>query len=216
MVYPISKRIIPPTILLWARKIRGKENIPRNEIFIVASNHGSFYDDLAIPSIIVLYLNKYLHMYCNDKFYKNFFLRKFLEWGRCIPIRVDEKSKEAKKINEKAFENALKLIKNKEHIGIFPEGHRNIEGKLRKAKTGIAKLALKARVPVLPIGIYGSYKILPKGAKFLKLKRCEINIGKPLCFKKYYGKENNKKVLNLVTKKIMKTIAKLIKQEYNY
>ena len=157
-----------------------------------------------------------MHIYCNDKFYKTWILRKFLEWGRCIPIRVDKKSKEGKDINKKAFNLALKFLKKDEPVGLFPEGHRSIDGKIMKAKTGIAKLALTAKVPVIPIGTIGSYEILPKGANLPQLKRCDINIGKPIYLDKYFGKENNQKVLKEVTRLVMKEIAKLAKQKYKF
>ena len=216
MVYPIGKITILLLGKKWARKVSGLENLKKEKSFILASNHGSFADDLIVPSISVIYLNKYVHMYCNDSFYKNFFFRKFLEWGKCIPIRVDKKSKEAKKVNNRAFNLALKFLKSNEPIGIFPEGHRSIDGRLMEAKTGIAKLALKAKVPVIPIGTIGTYEIWPKGTNFPKFKRCKVNIGEPIYLEKYFGQEDNQKVLKEVTTLIMKEIAKLAKLKYNY
>ena len=105
---------------------------------------------------------------------------------------------------------------NKKIIVIYPEGTRTLTGKLNQGRTGIARLALSAKVPVLPIGVIGTFQILPKGKWIPKLKRAELNIGKFLYFDKYYEKENNKKTLRLVTDIIMKEIAKLSKQKYNY
>ena len=101
-------------------------------------------------------------------------------------------------------------------MGIFPEGHRSYEHKLREGKTGVAKLALASHVPVIPVGIRGSSKILPRDSYFLKFKRCEVNIGKPLYFEKYYKQQNNKKALKIVTHKIMKEISKLSNYSYPY
>ena len=106
-------------------------------------------------------------------------------------------------------------MKKGELAGIFPEGTRSPDGKIQKAKSGIANLAIAAKVPVLPIGIIGSHKILPKGNFFPRLKRCTINIGKPLVFKQYYNKKINKRMLDNVTRSIMKEIAKLAGQKYN-
>ena len=216
MVYPVAKLTLLPFLKFWIRKYTGLKNLKKESSFIFACNHGSFAEDLLLPAIIVPYLNKKVHIYCNDKFYKNFFLRKFLEWGACIPVRVDEKSKASKKVNEKAFNLAIKYLKKGEPVGIFPEGHRSIDGSLLKAKTGIARLALAAKVPVIPIGTIGCYEIMPKGTLFPRFKRCEINIGKLLYLNKYFGKQNNKKILNHVTKLIMKEIAKLAKLQYKY
>lgn len=212
MAYPIAKLFIPPFIKLWIKKVNGLNNIPKIP-FIVATNHASYFDDMAITTTIIQYLNKKLHMYCNDRFYKNKLLAKFLDWGGCIPISIQTKNKET---NKKAFILALKYLKNNEPVGIFPEGGRSPDGKLRQAKTGIARLALTASVPVLPIGIIGSYDILPKGKALPRFKRCTINIGTPLHFKQFYGRHDNKKILIEVTRTIMRSIAKLANREYIY
>ena len=91
-----------------------------------------------------------------------------------------------------------------------------MNGKLQRGKTGIANLAIAAKVPILPMGIIGSDKILPKGKFFPRLRRCEVNIGKPLYLKAYYGKKINKKILDDATRKVMQEISTLIGQKYNY
>lgn len=215
MVYPIAKLTLAQFILLWIKKINGTNNIPKDGKFIVAPNHASFFDDMIMPSIIAISMDKKLHNYVNSNYFKNYFLRKFLYWSGSIPVDV-KKTKNSKKVNTKAFNLALSYLKKKEPVGIFPEGHRSLDGKLQKAKIGVAKLALTAKTPVLPVGIINSYKILSKGNRFPKFRRIVIvNIGKPMCFDKYYG-EINKKNLRLVTNIIMKEIARLSNQEYNF
>jgi len=213
MVYPIGKIIIQLIMKIWMRKIYGLENIPKNKLFIIAANHASYLDDFAVWVTVIKHIDKQVHMYCNDWYYKIKLLAAFLKWGSCIPISVVTKNKET---NKKAFKIALQYLKKSEPIGIFPEGGRSDDGKLRQAKTGVAKLTLTAKVPVLPIGVVGSYKVFPKGAIFPKFKRFDVRIGKLIYFDKYYGNENNKKVLKEVTTLIMKEIAKLIGQEYRY
>jgi len=208
MVYPIGKHTIEPFIrFLWIKKINGFSNLPKDKPFIFAVNHASFIDDFVVPFTVCKHINRYVHMYCNDKFLKNFLLRKLLEWTKIIPIRT-YKSKEQKEINKKAFDVALKFLKNNEVVGIFPEGHRSKDGKLQKAYSGVAILALKSNVPVIPIGTIGTYNIWPKGKKLPSLKKCIVNIGKPL-----YFKSKNKEI---ITKKVMEEIAKLSKQKYKF
>ena len=213
MVYPIVRLVIPSIIGLWIRKMDGLENIPKDEFFIIAANHSSYLDDFAVTITVVRHINKKVHMYCNDRYYKNKLLAAFLNWGGCIPISVEKRDK---RVNSRAFKLALKYTKKKDPVGIFPEGGRSSDGKLKQAKTGIAKLALTAKVPVLPIGIIGSYKVYPKGAKFPKFKKFGMKIGKLIYLDEYYGNEDNKKVLKEATTLIMKKIARLIGQEYRY
>jgi 1-acyl-sn-glycerol-3-phosphate acyltransferase len=198
---------------LWVRNISGLENIPDNGKFIIAANHSSFLDDFLMPGIAILKIKKLVHMYCNDRFYKNKIFAAYLNSSQCIPISIQTKNKDT---NKKAFETALNHLKNNEPIGIFPEGGRSKNGELKEARTGIAKLALTAKVPILPIGLAGSYDVFPRNVKFPKFKRCEIKIGKPIYLDKYYEESDNQKVLKDITTKIMKEIAKLTGQEYNY
>ncbi|KKR78536.1 MAG: Acyltransferase family protein [Candidatus Nomurabacteria bacterium GW2011_GWA2_40_9] len=217
MVHAIQKLIIPPLLkCIWIKEIKGIDNIPSDGRFVATPNHSSYFDDWIVPSIIIPHLDKKLHMYVNRSYFKNPLSRWYLEHTKAIPVEVHQ-SKNRKKINENAFKKALYYLKHKEPIGIYPEGHRTLDGKLQKAKPGAARLALAAKVPVLPIGVIGTFDLLPKGKVAPKFKKCVIvKIGKPLYFKKYYGKEDNKKVLEKVTREIMKNIGKLTRQKYNY
>lgn len=215
MVYPIAKLLIPPIYKLWLRKVDGVENVPKDIPFIIAANHSSYYDVLLIPSIIVPKLNKKMRAWVNSYYWKNFITRFFLDlWGG-IPVYVEHEPN-AKEKNKIAFEQTLNYLRNGEIIMTFPEGRRSPDGKLLKAYPGIARLALKAKVPVLPCGIIGSNKVLPKGKIFPRFIRCEVNIGKLMYFDKYYNKKPRDKIFEEVTRSIMKEIAKLIGQKYNY
>ena len=61
MAYPIAKRIIPPVIKFWIKKMNGLSNIPKNRPFIIAANHSSYMDHLIISVIIVPSINKKIH-----------------------------------------------------------------------------------------------------------------------------------------------------------
>ena len=78
------------------------------------------------------------------------------------------------------------------------------------------RLAISAKVPVLPVGVIDSHKVVPKDKLLPRFARCEVKIGKPIYFEKYYNKKLNKKIYEEVTRNVMKEIAKLITQIYNY
>ena len=206
---PILGRVIPPIVGLWVKKINRLENIPKDRNFIVSANHASYLDHLILSSIMLTYLGKKIH-YLAKKEHFDTFLQRF--WHRhvgAIPIDRQAGGKEALKI-------AIKYLKNNKIIGIYPEGTRTLTGKLQKGKTGVARLALVAKVPILPVGLIGTFEILPKGKNVPRFKRATVNIGKLMYFDEYYGKENNKKTVRLVTTKIMKEIAKLTGEQYNF
>ena len=215
MVYPISKFIVPPIFRLWLRKVNGLENIPRDEPFIIVANHTSYYETLLLPCIIVQALNKKMHAWVNERYWNIPIAKFFLDlWGG-IPVYLG-KEKNSKEKNKKAFQITLNYLKNGEIMMIFPEGKRSPDGKLQKAYSGAAKLALLSKVPVLPIGVTGSGKVLPKGKIFPRFARCEVSIGKPIYFKKYYNKKITDRMLDGATMDVMKQIGKLIGQKYNY
>jgi 1-acyl-sn-glycerol-3-phosphate acyltransferase len=89
-----------------------------------------------------------------------------------------------------------------------------MDGKLQRARTGVARLALAAQVPVVPMGTRGTFEILPKWKKIPRLKKADLFIGNPLNFEEYYGKDDDNATLRKVTTRIMKAIGKLTQEEY--
>ena len=117
-------------------------------------------------------------------------------------------------------------LKENEIIGIFPEGGRSPDGKIKKGKPGVAILALSTKVPVVPVGFVNTQKVLPMGSIIPRPARCEVNIGEPLKFENYYKnydkaiQHNNQikkaDIEEKVVRIIMQDIARLSNQEYPY
>ena len=209
MAYPIGKKIIPPIIKFWIKEVNGLENVPKKTPFIIAANHQSYMDHLIIMSTLVPYLNKKIHHLAKKEHFDNPLKAAWHKWAGAIPINRQEGGKEALKW-------AIKALKQGRIIAIHPEGTRTLDGKLMKGKTGVARLALSAKVPVLPLGLIGTFEILPKGKYIPRFRRAVMKIGMPLHFDEYYNKPVTKKLLRELTTKIMKEIARLSGQEYNY
>jgi 1-acyl-sn-glycerol-3-phosphate acyltransferase len=209
MVYPIAKRIIPPIVKLWVKHIHGLQNIPNEGGFIIAANHASYMDHLIIMSIFVKHLNRKVHFLSKKEHFDTKLKSMWHSWAGAIPL-----DREAG--GEEALKSAIKKLKQGKIIAIHPEGTRSLTGKLLKAKTGMARLAIKSKVPVLPVGLIGTFEILPKGRYIPKAKRATMNIGKPLYFDQYYSKKITKSILNKSTIRIMKEIATLSNQKYDY
>lgn len=208
MVYGISKNTIGTIAFLYVKKIKGIENIPKKGPYIIAANHSSYLDHLILQTFWAKKFNKVIHFLAKKEHFQG--LQKLWHiYFRAIPL--DRQSG-----GEDALKKAIIYLKKGKIIGIYPEGTRTLTGKLQKAKTGVARLALTAKVPVLPVGIIGTFEILPKGKILPRCKKAIVNIGKPIYLKKHYGKESNKKILRLATDKIVKEIARLSNQEYRY
>lgn len=208
MVYPIIERSIFPLTRLYIKRKNGLKNLPKKTGFIIASNHSSYMDHIIISEMIITHYKQKLHFLAKKEHFESLHQRIWHEHVGAIPI-------DRKTPGKKALKTAISYLKKGRIIGIYPEGTRTLTGKLQKARTGIARLALAAKVPVLPIGLIGTFDILPKGNILPRFKRATINIGKPMYFDRYYGKISKKK-LRLITNIIMKEIARLSNQEYGY
>lgn len=208
MLYPIAKKIYPPLVNLWIKETNGLQNAPKKGPFIIAANHASYMDHLIIMCTFVPYLNKKVHFLSKKEHFSNPLKSMWHKWAGAIPLDRQSGGKEALKW-------AVQSLKQGKVIAIHPEGTRTLTGKLQEGKTGAVRLALEARVPILPVGLIGTFEILPKGKYIPKLKRATMNVGKPMYFNKYYNKEVTKPVLRKLTNNTMKEIAKLCKQKYN-
>lgn len=217
MDYPIEYLIYRPLIGLFVRKVRGMENVPKDRPFIAAANHSSYLDDIILPYAAFICTKRNFRILINSRFYRNPLVKAFLDHYHMIPVEVGKDTKNPKAMEEKnkaAFREALKTLKSGKVFIIFPEGSRSEDGRLKKAKTGTARIALLSKAPVVPIGIVGSYRLWPKGKALPKPGRVDVNIGRPIYFNKYYKKPMTKAMLEKMTGEIMAEIGKLTGQEY--
>ncbi len=206
--YPFARYVIPPIMSLWTRKVTGVENLPIDRPFILASNHSSYIEHLMIGSHVVPRVGKKIHFLAKKEHFDNVLERTWHQYLEAIPL---DRSK-----GEDALKVAVDHLKQGKLIMIYPEGTRTLTGKIQQGKTGIARLALWSQVPVIPLGIIGTFEILPKGKIIPRLKRAELHFGKPLELKNYHKRPITKKLLREVTDLIMKEIARLSNQEYPY
>ncbi|CAI7669980.1 unnamed protein product [Penicillium discolor] len=99
-------------------------------------------------------------------------------------------------------------------LGIYPEGTRSPDGKLYRGRTGIARMALEAKVPVIPVIMVDTDTAMPIGRRIPRVMRVGIVIGEPLDFSRYAGMENDRYILRSVTDEIMVALQRLGQQEY--
>jgi 1-acyl-sn-glycerol-3-phosphate acyltransferase len=125
---------------------------------------------------------------------------------------VDRSGGEA---SERALRTGLRVLAQGELLGIYPEGTRTPDGRLYRGKTGVARLALEARAPVIPCAMIGGFEFQPPGRITPRLGvRPGVRFGKPLDFSRYYGLEQDRIVLRALTDEVMYAIMKLSGQEY--
>src|ERR1700722_12018336 len=212
MFYWVVKAILAPILRLvfrpWAE---GTSYVPRTGPAIIASNHLSFSDHFFAPLPLprkVVFLAK--SEYFTGRGIKGLFSRAFFSGVGQIP--VDRAGGEA---SERALATGLRVLAGGSLLGIYPEGTRTPDGRLFRGKTGVARLALEARVPVIPCAMIGGFEFQPPGRIAPRLAvRPGVRFGPALDFSRYYGLENDRIVLRAVTDEIIYEIMKLSGQEY--
>ncbi len=207
MAYELAKHVFPFLLQKWTGTCTGIEHIPKSTGAVLAANHASYLDHFIIGGFVFKvrtahYLAKKEHF---DSFFQGL-------WHRYLPaIPLDRESG-----GQEGLQKAIEHLRKGNLIMIYPEGTRTLTGKMSRAKTGAARLALSAHVPVIPMGITHTFHILPKGKKIPVRGKADLHIGKPLYFDHYYGKENDHATLRKVTTIIMKEIARLSNQRYDF
>ena len=212
MFYWVVKAIIGPFLRIvfrpWAD---GIDNVPREGPAIIASNHLSFSDHFFAPLPLprkVVFLAK--SEYFTGRGLKGLVSKAFFSGVGQIP--VDRSGGEA---SERALRTGLRVLAQGHLLGIYPEGTRTPDGRLYRGKTGVARLALEARAPVIPCAMIGGFEFQPPGKIRPRLRiRPGVRFGKPLDFSRYYGLEKDRIVLRAMTDEVMYAIMKLSGQEY--
>jgi 1-acyl-sn-glycerol-3-phosphate acyltransferase len=118
------------------------------------------------------------------------------------------------KASEAALNTGLTVLGGRQVLGIYPEGTRSPDGRLYRGRTGIARMVLEAKVPVLPVAMIDTEKVQPIGKRLPRIRRIGIVVGEPLDFSRFDGMEGDRIVLRAVTDEIMYELMKLSGQEY--
>ena len=116
--------------------------------------------------------------------------------------------------SEAALETGLRLLSEGKLLGIYPEGTRSPDGRLYRGRTGVARMALDAGVPVIPVAMIDTEKIQPPGKALPKVMRVGIRFGAPLDFSRYAGMAGDRFILRSITDEIMYALMDLGGQEY--
>jgi 1-acyl-sn-glycerol-3-phosphate acyltransferase len=212
LFYWVLKTVVlgPLLKLLFRPWVEGEENIPDEGAAIFASNHLSFSDSIFLPLVVprrMTFLAK--SDYFTGRGVKGRATAAFFRGVGQLPI-----DRSGGRAGEAALRSGLRVLRRGELLGIYPEGTRSPDGRLYRGRTGVARMALEAGVPVLPVAMIGTDKAQPTGKKIPKLMRIGVKIGKPLDFSRYEGMEDDRFVLRSITDEIMYELMLLSGQEY--
>jgi 1-acyl-sn-glycerol-3-phosphate acyltransferase len=190
---------------------RGRRHLPRRGPVILASNHLSFADHffgaLPLPRKVVFLAKA---EYFTKPGLGGLLSKAFFSGTGQIPI--DRTGGEA---SERALLSGLRVLAGGKVLGIYPEGTRSRDGRLYKGRTGVARLALESRAPVVPCAMMETFEFLPPGSFRPDIRiRPGVIFGEPMDFSQYAGRASDRDVLRVVTDEIMQAIQKLSGQVY--
>ncbi|MDQ1623132.1 MAG: 1-acyl-sn-glycerol-3-phosphate acyltransferase [Actinomycetota bacterium] len=200
---PVLKTLFRP----W---VKGLDNVPAGGAAIIASNHLSFSDSIFMPLMVprpVVFLAK--SEYFTGKGIKGKLTAAFFRLTNQLPMDRSGGAASALSLNA-----GMDVLKNGSLLGIYPEGTRSPDARLYRGKVGVARLALAARVPVIPVAMIGTDKVQPIGKRVPNIRRIGMIFGEPLDFSRYYGMEDDRLVQRSVTDEIMYELMRLSGQEY--
>ena len=212
MFYWFLKHIAlgPILKLLFRPWVEGAENLPAEGGAILASNHLSFSDSFFLPMEVerrVTFLAK--GDYFTGRGIKGKLTAAFFKGINQVPV-----DRSGGRASEAALNAGVRILNSGELLGIYPEGTRSPDGRLYRGKTGIARMALEAGVPVIPVAMINTFEIQPPGQVVPRIMRVGLRIGKPLDFSRYQGMESDRFVLRSITDEIMYELMQLSGQEY--
>lgn len=208
--YALGRMVITPLArLVYRPRVEGKDLVPKTGPIIFASNHLSFIDSIAIP----VAAPRQVHFLAKSSYFEGTGLsgwasRQFFTSIGAIPVR-----RGAGQAALDALDQQRTLLESGSAVALYPEGTRSLDGRLYKGRTGVAFLALQTGAPVVPVGLIGTDKVMPKGATMPSLKhRVTVKFGQPLDLS-HHGESSSGRARRSATDEIMAAIHALSGQE---
>ena len=206
------KRIFlgPVVRTLFRPWVKGLDNIPSEGAAIIASNHLSFSDSIFMPLMVprpVVFLAK--SEYFTGTGIKGRLTAMFFRLTNQLPM-----DRSGGAASADSLEAGMDVLTHGGLLGIYPEGTRSPDSRLYRGKVGVARLALQAGVPVIPVAMIGTDKVQPIGKRLPNIRRIGMIFGKPLDFSRYEGLADDRLIQRSVTDEIMYELMRLSGQEY--
>jgi 1-acyl-sn-glycerol-3-phosphate acyltransferase len=200
----------PPMTLLTKRDWRGRQYMPAHGGVVVVVNHISYVDPVAFAHF-VYDSGRNPRFLAKDSLFKVFFVGQVLRGSGQIPVYRLSRDASA------SFRDAVAAVRRGECVCVYAEGTVTRDPGLwpMTGKTGAARIALTAGVPVIPVAQWGAQELLPPYAKRFRLfprKTMHLVAGPPVDLSEFEGKELTAELLRAATTKIMDAVTALLEE----
>ena len=170
IAYKIVRFIVTSFCRTWCRMtVEGMENVPVAGPFLLAPTHRSILDTPIASGVT----HRRMRFMGADKYWKNKAFGRLLTALGGFPVTRGTADREALK-------RCIAVLEGGEPLVLFPEGERKSGPLVQPLFDGATYIAVKSGVPIVPVGIGGSERAMPKGAKFISPRKVHVVVGKPI------------------------------------
>ncbi|GIF00251.1 lysophospholipid acyltransferase family protein [Paractinoplanes rishiriensis] len=210
LLYSIGKVTVGNALMLgWRPHVEGLEFVPRTGGAIFAGNHLSVADELFLGAVVP----RHLAFWAKSEYFDGTGLGGWLTRNLLNGLGAIRVERGGGRAALTAFDGAIPVLKSGDMVVVYPEGTRSPDGRLYRGRTGVARLAVAAGVPIIPVGMLGTDKVQPIGQPYPMPFRGKITVrfGKPI---ETVGRPDDRTALRALTDEVMGEIQKLTGQEY--
>jgi 1-acyl-sn-glycerol-3-phosphate acyltransferase len=195
--------------LLYKIELSGTENLPKSGGYVLAANHVTTLDALAVAYMMYFKLHRAPHFLAKEGLFRTPIVGPVLLACGQIPVFRSGRN------NTDPMQAAYDVLRAGHCIGIFPEGTLTREPNQwpMRARTGAIRLSLETGVPIIPVGQWGTEVVMDTYSSKIRPKpwhKVHIVIGKPIDLSKYMGKKNSTEDLVAISDEVMVEITKLV------
>jgi 1-acyl-sn-glycerol-3-phosphate acyltransferase len=209
--YRMSRVLAGPFLrTLWRPEITGSEHIPASGGAILASNHLSIVDSIFLPFMV----DRPVTFAAKSEYFTGTRPIDRITGAYMRATKQLSVDRTEARAGLDMLEAALALLRQGELFGIYPEGTRSPDGRLYRGRPGIGWLALNSGLPVIPVAMSGTDRVLPPGQKVPRVAKIRIRVGAPLTFEGARTLPSASRQRRAITDEVMEAIQSLSGQEY--
>ena len=210
LLYSIGKVTVGKAMMFgWRPHVEGLEHIPATGGAVFAGNHLSVADELFLGSVVP----RHIAFWAKAEYFAGKGIGGFVTKQLMHGLGAIKVERAGGRAALTAFDGAIPVLRAGDMVAVYPEGTRSPDGRLYRGRTGAARLAVAAGVPIIPVGMIGTEKVQPIGRPYPKPMRNAVTVrfGKPI---ETAGRADDRTSLRALTDEVMAEIQKLTGQEY--
>ncbi len=211
MLYRALELTLAPALRAFYRpQIEGVEHVPRTGPVIIAGNHVSFADEIFTP----LSARRQVSYLAKSEYFDTPGLRGWITAATFTSLGHVPVDRDATHAAAASVDLCVTLLREGHAFGIYPEGTRSPDGRLYKFRTGVARIALRSGVPVVPVGLIGTDVVQPPDSNRWHRAPVSVRFGPAMSFAGRSEDERSARKLREITEQVRTAVQALSGQVY--